>query len=106
MNAYHDIPFSQWPTKGEYFPTFKFHSAINPDGKTICLVFHISQELPLVWLMWYDQETLMDYEDDRLNTNVGHKTFEFSFPGMSIVCPKLFSPSNENSKETEYEIWT
>ena len=48
----------------------------------------------------------MDYEDDRLNTNVGHKAFEFSFPGMSIVCPKLFSPSNENSKETEYEIWT
>jgi len=47
----------------------------------------------------------MDHEEDRLNTNVGHKTFEFSFPdSMSIVCPKLFSPSNENSKETEYEI--
>lgn len=45
----------------------------------------------------------MDHEEDRLNTNVGHKTFEFSFPGMSIVCAK-FSPNNENSKETEYEI--
>lgn len=46
----------------------------------------------------------MDHAEDRLNTNVGHKTFEFSFPsGTSIVCPK-FSPSNENSKETEYGI--